>query len=334
MHPFLTCLALTVPVGLASTFLLSPAEVSPPPVQDELEPEVLERLIESLATTIEEGYVFEDVAKKIGEKLRENLWNGRYEVQSIDELAGLLTTDLRSVNNDLHLNARRTPPRSAAAEVDPEEARRERLEQTRRRNYGFSKLEILDGNVGYLDLRGFISADIGGDTAVAAMAFLANTDAVIIDLRRNGGGDPTMIQLLSSYFFEEPTHLNSFQWRGKEQIDQFWTLPHVPGKKLVDTPLFVLTSNRTFSAAEEFTYNMKNLERATIVGQTTGGGAHPGGVHDIEGMISVFIPGGRAINPITGTNWEGTGIAPHVEVAVDKALEEAHRLALDQNSGD
>ena len=159
------------------------------------------------------------------------------------------------------------------------------------------------------------------------MGFLANVDALIIDLRQNGGGSPSMIQLLSSYFFEEPTHLNSFERRGQEQIDQFWTLPHVPGKKLLDVPLFVLTSPSTFSAAEEFTYNMKNLGRATIIGQTTGGGAHPGGTHAVGGLISVFVPDGRAINPITGTNWEGTGIAPHVPVQGTGALDEARRLA-------
>jgi len=239
-----------------------------------------------------------------------------------------LTRDLRSVNNDLHLGAR---PISAEQrrqeETDPEEARRQRLDEARRHNYGFAKIEILDGNIGYLDLRSFAPAHLGGDTAVAAMGFLANVDALIIDLRRNGGGSPSMIQLISSYFFEESTHLNSFEMRGQKQIDQFWTLPHVPGKKLVDVPLFILTSSSTFSAAEEFTYNMKSLERATIIGQTTGGGAHPGGTHDVEGIISVFVPDGRAINPITGTNWEGTGIEPHVIVKGAGALDEARRLA-------
>ena len=138
-----------------------------------------------------------------------------------------------------------------------------------------------------------------------------------------------MIQLLSSYFFEEITHLNSFELRGQELIKQFWTLPHVPGKKVIDTPLYILTSGRTFSAAEEFTYNMKNLGRATIVGETTGGGAHPGGTHEIGGLLSVFIADGRAINPITGTNCEGTGIPPHVEVPQGDALKRAQELIRD-----
>lgn len=203
------------------------------------------------------------------------------------------------------------------------------LEDGQRRNFGFQKLEKLAGNVGYLDLRGFAPAEFGGPTAVAAMAFLQYSDAIIIDLRQNGGGSPSMIQLISTYFFERMTHLNSFFYRGQEQIDQFWTLPHVPGRKMADTPLFILTSRRTFSAAEEFTYNMKNLKRATIVGQTTGGGAHPGGTRRLPNGFSVFIPRGRAINPVTKTNWEGTGITPDIETDLEDALDVAHAKALE-----
>lgn len=308
---------------------VAPSSVSEP--VDEIEPEQLEQLINSLAELIEQNYIFEDVGKEIGERLRQQMWDGRYEGISLDRLAGRVTEDLRSVNNDLHLNARPVPPADQALnEVAPEELQRRYLERARRSNYGFAKVEILQGNVGYLDLRGFTDTRLGGETAVAAMGFLANVDALIIDLRQNGGGSPSMVQLLTSYFFEEPTHLNSFQNRGQEQLDQFWTLPHVPGKKLVDTPLYVLTSPRTFSAAEEFTYNLKNLERATIVGKTTGGGAHPGGTHTVEGLLDVFVPNGRAINPITGTNWEGTGIAPHVDVPTDRALDEAMRRAKEE----
>jgi hypothetical protein len=295
-----------------------------PPSQEDgrLEGEALEEMIEELATLLSERYVFEDVGADLAEKLRTRMWEGAYEGVSLAVLAGRLTSDLQSVNGDRHLNVRVRPRDLPREDEDLEEARRRMEEQARRTNHGFAKLEILAGNIGYMDLRGFASADEAGPTAVAAMGFLANVDALVIDLRRNGGGDPTMIQLLSSYFFDEPTLLNTFQWRGQERIDQFWTLPHVPGPKLTDVPLFVLTSGRTFSAAEEFTYNLKNLERATIVGQTTGGGAHPGGTHAV-GPLGIFIPNGRAINPITETNWEGTGIEPNIEVPVERALERA-----------
>jgi C-terminal processing protease CtpA/Prc len=191
-------------------------------------------------------------------------------------------------------------------------------------------VELRDGNIGYLDLRFFTGQPEAYETIVAAMNFLANANAVIIDLRNNGGGNPYTIQIISSYFLEEYTHLNSFERRGEDTFQQFWTLRGVPGKKMYDTDLFILTSRRTFSAAEEFTYNLKNLKRATIVGETTGGGAHPGGFRIITDNFLVWVPNGRAVNPITKTNWEGTGIEPHVKVERDKALDKAHALALEK----
>jgi hypothetical protein len=138
-----------------------------------------------------------------------------------------------------------------------------------------------------------------------------------------------MIQLISSYFFEEPVHLNSFYIRDEDKTKQFWSHSYVEGPRLTDVDLYVLTSPRTFSAAEEFTYNMKNLERATIVGETTGGGAHPVRLVAFEDLkISMTLPFGRAVNPISGTNWEGTGIEPHMEVPEAGALDVAHLDAL------
>jgi C-terminal processing protease CtpA/Prc len=197
-------------------------------------------------------------------------------------------------------------------------------------NFGFQELRLLDGNIGYLDLRGFSGQREAAETGVAAMNFLANADAVIIDLRRNGGGSPAMIQLISSYFLKESTHLNSFENRGQEEPAQFWSFHYVPGQPMFDTDLYLLTSPRTFSAAEEFTYNMKNLKRATIVGETTGGGAHPGGTKIVNDSFLVWVPTGRAVNPITKSNWEGTGIAPDVAVESEKALEKARILALEK----
>jgi len=201
-------------------------------------------------------------------------------------------------------------------------------------NFYFRKIEILPGNVGYLRLDMFPDASLSGATAVAAMNFLAYCDAIIFDLRYNGGGSPSLIQLLTGYFLEEPTHLNSFYIRKEDEMRQFWTAAHVEGPRMTDTDLFVLTSSRTFSGAEEFTYNLKNLERATIIGETTGGGAHP-----VEGRlfptlsIQAIVPFGRAINPVSGTNWEGSGVTPHIEVPADDALDTAHLEALKKLRG-
>jgi C-terminal processing protease CtpA/Prc len=320
---------------LVAAFVLGPVPIScapPAPFRPraqataELDPEELERLIEGLAAKVEELYVFPDVASAIGAKLRERLFEGAYEGIGLEALAVRLTTDLRSVNSDKHLGVSVIRPRTADEPV-PAARQEDHLAEARRSNFGFQKVEILEGNVGYLELNAFVPLELGRDTAAGAMAFLANVDALVIDLRRNGGGDPSMIQFLASYFFAERTHLNSFEWRGKEGLEEFWTFEDVPGKRLLDVPIFVLTSPYTFSAAEEFTYNLRNLGRATIVGATTGGGAHPGGTHDVAGLLRVFIPQGRAINPITKTNWEGTGVEPHVKVPAEQALDAAKREA-------
>jgi C-terminal processing protease CtpA/Prc len=226
-------------------------------------------------------------------------------------------------------SARPTPPETERRQPGPDEQARE-LEFLRTINFGFEKVERLPGNVGYLDLRGFLPAQLGAETVVAAMNFVANTDALIIDLRRNGGGDPAMVALISSYLFgAEPVHLNDLYFRPDNSTHQWWTLPYVPGKRYGEKKeVYVLTSKRTFSAAEEFTYNLKNLKRARIVGETTGGGAHPGGGRRINEHFAIWVPSGRAINPISKTNWEGTGVTPDVEVPADQALKVAHIAAL------
>ena len=182
-----------------------------------------------------------------------------------------------------------------------------------------------------MDYRGFTPKRLGEETAVGAMKFLDNSDAVIIDLRKNGGGDPEMVQLICSYFLDKKIHLNSLYWRRNDHTQEFWTLDKVDGKRMPEVPLFILTSKRTFSGAEEFCYNMQTRNRATLIGETTGGGANPGGTFNINERFSIFIPPGSAINPVTGTNWEGVGVKPEIAIdeheAFDRALEEARKAA-------
>jgi C-terminal processing protease CtpA/Prc len=196
-------------------------------------------------------------------------------------------------------------------------------------NHGFGKVERLPGNIGYLEFFNFADEELGADTVAAAMNFVNGTDALIIDMRRNGGGNPAMVALVCSYLFgPEPVHLNDLYWREGNRTDEFWTKKEVAGKRYVNKDVYVLTSKRTFSGAEEFTYNLKNLKRATIIGETTGGGAHPGGGFRISEHFGMFVPTGRAISPITKTNWEGTGVTPDVSVPADQALHVARLTAL------
>jgi len=293
-------------------------------------------VIETLLKELNDAYVFPEIAKKMDADLRVRLSAKEYDgITSGIAFAQKLTADLQSVSKDKHLrvrfSAKPTPVRKDRRE--PTEAE---IEQSRwmekRVNYGFEKVERMNGNIGYIDLRGFRDQEGGAETVAAAMAFLKNTEALIFDLRQNGGGSPFMIQLISSYLFgDKPVHLNDMYWRGSGKTDEFWTKPELAKIKFTNKDIYVLTSNYTFSGAEEFSYNLKNLKRGTIIGETTGGGAHPGGVVRLHDHFGVFIPVGRAINPISKTNWEGTGVEPDIKVPKEQALKTAYLMALNKS---
>ncbi|HEX4459590.1 MAG TPA: S41 family peptidase, partial [Polyangia bacterium] len=199
--------------------------------------------------------------------------------------------------------------------------------ELQRDNCAFVKVEHLASNIGYVKLDGFADARVCAATATAAMGFLAYADAIIFDLRDNHGGDPYQVAHLASYLFETRTHLNDLFDRRLKRTTQFWTKPDVPGRKLAGKPVFVLTSKHTFSAAEEFTYDLQNLKRATIVGETTGGGAHPVAMRRIDDHFAIGVPYERPVNPVTKTDWEGKGVVPDVKVPADQALATAQQLA-------
>ena len=256
-------------------------------------------------------------------------------ITSAKDFARRLTEDLQAVSHDKHLRVHYSHAKLPVRPEGNHEPTAEDRDRMRRFcgaiNGGFEKVERLEGNVGLLKFNGFVPPEFAGETAVAAMNFLASSDALIVDLRENGGGDPAMVALICSYLFgAEQVHLNDLYFRPANETQQFWTLSYVPGRRYEGKPVYVLTSHRTFSGAEEFTYNLKTRKRATIVGETTGGGANPGGPERIDDHFQVNVPSGRAINPVTKTNWEGTGVAPDVDVPADQAFHTAYLRALKQ----
>ena len=291
------------------------------------------KVIDGGAAALNESYVFPDTAKKMEEAVRAHLKKGDYDaITDGDDFAKRLTDDFQAVSHDKHLHVMFSPaslPDMDSQTPDPKREAEERKEMERM-NCGFNKAEILEGNVGYLKFDFFADPAICGPTVVAAMNFLANVDAIIFDLRENGGGDPKMVAFISSYLFAERTHLNDLWTRKGDVTDQYWTLQYVPGKRLDGKPAFVLTSKDTFSGGEEFTYNLKTLKRATIVGENTGGGAHPVRGHRITEHFGIGVPFARAINPITHTNWEGIGVEPDVKVPSADALSKAKALAAEK----
>jgi hypothetical protein len=291
------------------------------------------QVIDAILKRLNDSYVFPEVAKKMEQSIRERIDKKEYDqITSAKQFATTLTKDLQAISDDKHLRVRYShspiPERGPRREPTAEE-REQRRRDLNWMNHGFVKVERLRGNIGYLEFSNFMDPELGADTVAAAMNFIHGTDALIIDLRANGGGSPAMVALVCSYLFgPEPVHLNDLYWREGDRTDEFWTRKEVAGKRYLNKEVYVLTSKRTFSGAEEFTYNLKNLKRATIIGETTGGGAHPGGVFRASEHFGVFVPTGRAINPITKTNWEGTGVTPDVAVPADQALLVARLTAL------
>ncbi len=320
-------LALTPAVGRAQFMIRSDA----PPLP--IDRAAADRAIAGVLGKLEEGYVFPDVAARMADAVRRHQAEKAYDrVSSGQELAALLTKHLQEVSKDKHVRVlcssdKLPPPRAGRPGAG---GRAAHLALMRKRNAAFVKVERLPGNVGYLRLDAFAPPEAAGRAAAAAMNFLADTDALLIDVRHNGGGEPHGVALVCSDLFDEkPVHLNSLYWRQGNRTDEFWTLKEVPGQRYVGKPVYVLASRRTFSGAEEFCYNLQTRHRAVIVGERTGGGAHPGGVVRVDDHFAVFVPTGRAINPVTKTNWEGKGVQPDVNVPAAQALEKAYALAME-----
>jgi C-terminal processing protease CtpA/Prc len=300
-----------------------------------LDSKIKAQTVKKISRLMNDNYVFPKTAKQMSTYLNSQLNGGVYEnIEDPMKFADKLTEDLQFISSDKHIRVRFNPE-TAKMLMDeknkghnPEEEKRQ-IEMMKNENFGFKKVERLSGNIGYVDFRHFAPADLAKETISSVMEFLSNTDAIIFDVRLNGGGSPDCVRLICSYLFgKEPVHLNDLYFRPDDRTEQFWTLRKVDGRKMPDVPVYVLTSKFTFSGAEEFAYNLKNLKRAAIVGETTGGGANPGGIMPVNKSFVVFVPTGRAINPITKTNWEGTGVAPDVPIASENALEQAQILAL------
>ncbi len=291
-------------------------------------------VIEGVIKRLNDFYVFPEVAKQMETAIRLHWQNKEYDqITRAALLAQTLTSHLRAISHDKHLEVHYSqqpvPLNDGRSEPTPEQ--RDSMRRFAASvNFGFEKIDRLAGNIGYLRVDGFMPTDVGAETAIAAMNFLANTDALIFDLRYSvNGGDPTMSTLLSSYLFDsEPVHLGDIYWREGNRTRQIWTMPYVPGKKYIGKEVYFLTSKDTISAGEGFVYHLQNLKRATVIGETTAGAANPGFEYRINEHFFMFLPMGRAISPITKTNWEGTGVKPDVEVPTEQALKTAHLMAL------
>ena len=284
------------------------------------------------------NYLDLEAAERAVANVRERAGRDEYSsLTSPARLAELLGRHLAEASGDRHVqvkySAGRVPDPLASAEETAEE-----LEQLRRdaeaEHFGIGETRVLTGNVGYLPFNRFFRAEFAGDALAVAMESLATTDALIVDLRESRGGDPVMAVLAASWFFDgRPRHWNDLVRRFDGTTTQFWTAAWLPGPRYVGKPIYVLTAQRTFSAPESFAYELQQTGRATIVGEVTGGGAHPGAWFPIDDRFALFIPLSRYVSAVSGGDWEGTGVKPDIECAAAEALECAHRLALERLGG-
>ncbi|MFD3997257.1 S41 family peptidase [Streptomyces sp. NPDC058583] len=287
-------------------------------------------VIDETAQLVLEQYVFPEIAEQVAGLLQQRLAEGAYDVDSAEELARLVTVDLQSVNGDRHLRLKHhvdpLSPQQGAATLD-----------AMRRDFdtslgGAPLVQLLDGGIAVVKLAPMLfPLEWAAEPLAAALTLASRAQALIVDLRANRGGDPDTVAFVCSYLLDQRTHLNTMHWRSREGSEQSWSLPHVPGARFGGSkPLYVLSSDSTFSAAEELAYNLQQLGRAVVVGERTRGGAHPCKGWTVHPHLEVTVPMGRAINPVSGTNWEGIGVQPDIACAAVDALDQAHALALTQ----
>ncbi|MFC9881137.1 S41 family peptidase [Streptomyces libani] len=287
------------------------------------------QIIDRALGRIVAGYVFPQRAVEIDRAIRARLAAGEYDALDGTALCAAVTAHLQEVCPDKHLRLLWQEEARSTETEDDDAGRAAFLALLREQNQGIRRVEQLDGNIGCLDIRRIADAGEGARAIGAAMELVAQTRALILDLRECRGGSPEGAAMWCSYFFpDDQVHLNDIYERSTDSTRQFWTLSHLPAPRYLDRPVYVLTSATTFSGGEDVAYTLQALGRAELVGETTRGGAHPTGRHPVTEHITVTVPTARTTNAVTGTNWEGVGVRPDRAVAACKALEMAHQEAI------
>lgn len=299
----------------------------------QLSAEQKKQTVYSTLEILKAKYVSSDILPELDRTITQNYLNGKYDTISTgNEFAFQLTQDLQKISKDQHLkvlyNENKKVAEQGAQQQDlPKNQWLEKL--MIENNYGIKEKAILDGNIGYINIPVFGPLRECADTLIAAMNYVKNTNALIIDLRDcRGSLDENTIPFIISYFFKDPVHIDNFYTRETNTTKQFWTYGYVPGTLYLDKPIYVLTSGKTFSGGEAFAYHLQQLKRGIIIGEVTRGGANPSELQKINSNFSITVPYAASISPISQTNWENIGVKPNIEVKSILAFYEANSLAL------
>jgi retinol-binding protein 3 len=292
--------------------------------------QTIDKVLKTIIKLLRLNYLFPDQVESLTDELEAIYQQGHYQnIKEAAIFAEILTGELFRLTGDGHLAVDYNPA-FAASLKQYQNAESKEDAALLPLDHGFKTVRYLTGNVGYLELSNFASAAVAGKTAAAAFELLSDCAALLIDLRQNYGGEVSMVQMLASYLFDQqPYLLHTYLDPRVEDQQQIWTFPFVPGKRLPDVPVYILVSQNTYSAAEEFAYDLQAMGRVIVVGERTGGGAHLTETHVAGSDFVVQIPVARVINPITGTNWQGQGIEPDISTPALEALPYAHLHALE-----
>ncbi|WP_316848152.1 S41 family peptidase [Pedobacter psychrodurus] len=283
-----------------------------------------------IADNINEYYIFEDVANQLSKKLKSEIDLKTFDNLTDAEFAKSLSSYLTKNGNDLHFNVLYRPGKEEEKAVDEKELLKKYDAINKQWNYGFDKVMRLDGNIGYIEYTGFPEGNKSAEQILdATMNFVSNTNALIIDLRNNRGGDGKMVRLFLSYFFNEKIKLSEIYTRYNNKTEDKYTYKKVNGKKYLDKPVYLLVNHNTISAAEALAYNLQQNKIAKVIGDKTYGAANPAKVFFIGKKYQLFIPISVEKNTVTKTNWEHTGVHVDEKVNSEKALIKAQIIALE-----
>ena len=318
-------IGLTVAVLLTGQFLCG--QSVPESRAPHIDKPFVQSTIDSLAQMIRTEYVDADAASRVEAHLRKCLAEGHYQLPTAAALAQVLTQDLFDSSHDKHLFVTVSPDAPDASAVTAQEPPRE--ETARFSNFGIQRVEILSGNIGYLKLSSFYRPQEAQETFVSAMQVLARADALVLDLRGNKGGSPDMAVMVASFMLDRPgIPLFSVTPRSGSEPVRFATVQTPPPGSNGERPLYILTSQSTWSAGEGLAFLLQERHRAEIIGETTAGAANPGRPYRVNALFEVNVPNGRVRSAVLGRNWEGVGVVPDIPTSAADAVDVAHTRAL------
>jgi tetratricopeptide (TPR) repeat protein len=313
-------------------FLLSfiPFSILPAQMQmDSLKHKDKKELIKKIGILLSDNYVFPDLGKRYRQEIVKLYASGEFDkVNDPKAFGDSVTAVLQKITKDKHILFRLVEKNDISENNKGSlhhPVRYFRLGQ--KEHLGIFRLDWIDNEIGYMDYRRFYYHHEAKEMLINAIQFLSSANAIIIDLRENQGGSGLLIPLLCSYFLPHPTQLTGTYYRGTNITQEWWTLEQIKGKRLLDVPMFLVIGKNTFSAAEYLAYDLKVQKRAILIGEATKGGAHSVDLFPVGDRFEIYIPTARAVNPVTGSNWEGTGVIPDILVSTESALDTTIILA-------